>query len=107
MYLITSGTESPLNVPRNAVYLPARYNVDLRYSRFIPISGPRQVEIIGEFKNIFNTDQVAGVNQAFTVDTAGVPAAALPETGDDFKDAGRVTSGYEQRAFQLGFKFYF
>jgi hypothetical protein len=101
------GNDRPLNVERNSVYLPARYNVDLRYSRFIPINGPRRVEIIGEFKNVFNTDQVAGVNQSFTVDPSGAPTVALPADGDDFKDAGRVTGGYEQRAFQLGFKFYF
>jgi hypothetical protein len=89
------------------VYLPARYNVDLRYSRFIPISGRRQVEVIGEFKNIFNTEQVANVNQAFTVDPAGNPTVPLLTTGDEFKEAGRVTGGYEQRAFQLGFKFHF
>jgi hypothetical protein len=101
------GNDRPLNVSRNSVYLPARYNVDLRYSRFIPISGRRQVEVIGEFKNIFNTEQVANVNQAFTVDPAGNPTVPLLTTGDEFKEAGRVTGGYEQRAFQLGFKFHF
>jgi hypothetical protein len=101
------GNDRPLNIGRNSVYLSARYNVDLRYSRFIPISGPRQVEIIGEFKNIFNTEQVAGVNQSFAVDVAGNPTVPLPTDGDDFKQMSRVLSGYEQRAFQLGFKFYF
>jgi hypothetical protein len=89
------------------VLLPARYNVDLRYSRFIPIAGRRQVEVIGEFKNIFDTEQVAGLNTSFPVDAAGNPTVPLLTDGDAFKDAGRVSSGYEQRAFQLGFKFYF
>jgi hypothetical protein len=102
-----TGNDRPIDIGRNSVYLPARYNVDLRYSRFIPINGARQVEVIGEFKNVFNTEQVSTVNQAFTVDALGNPAVPLPATGDDFKDAGRVTGGYEQRAFQLGFKFYF
>jgi hypothetical protein len=99
--------DRPLFVPRNSVYLPARYNVDLRYSRFFPISGRRQVEVIGEFKNLFNTDQVNMVNPSFPVTAAGVPTTPLLTTGDEFKDAGRVTAGFEQRAFQLGFKFYF
>jgi hypothetical protein len=101
------GNDRPLFIERNSVYLPARYNVDLRYSRFIPIAGRRQVEVIGEFKNLFNTEQVAGVNPTFTVTQLGVPTVPVLTTGDEFKDAGRVTSGYEQRAFQLGFKFYF
>jgi hypothetical protein len=99
--------DRPLNVGRNTIYLPARYNVDLRYSRFIPIAGRRQVEVIGEFKNLFDTEQVAGLNVSFPVDAAGNPTTPLLTNGSEFKDAGRVTSGYEQRAFQLGFKFYF
>jgi hypothetical protein len=99
--------DRPLFIGRNSVYLPARYNVDLRYSRFIPIAGRRQVEVIGEFKNLFNTEQVAGVNQTFPVSPLGAPTVPLLTTGDEFKDAGRVTSGFEQRAFQLGFKFHF
>ena len=102
-----TGNDRPLDVGRNSVYLPARYNVDLRFSRFIPISGARRVEIIGEWKNIFNTDQVAGVNRTFAVDAAGNPLVLLPTEGDEFVDRGLVTDGYEQRQFQLGFKFYF
>ncbi|MBA3888516.1 MAG: hypothetical protein H0X67_22735 [Acidobacteria bacterium] len=47
------------------------------------------------------------MNQSFAVNLDGSPAATLLTTGDQFRDAGRVTGGYEQRAFQLGFKFYF
>jgi hypothetical protein len=102
------SNDRPLNIGRNSVYLPARYNVDLRFSRFIPIAGSRRAEIIGEWKNIFNTDQVSGVNRTFTtIDAAGNPTAPLPTTGDEFRERGLVTDGYEQRAFQLGFKFYF
>ena len=31
--------DRPLAIGRNSVYLPARYNTDLRYSRFVPIVG--------------------------------------------------------------------
>jgi hypothetical protein len=101
------GNDRPLSVGRNSVYMPARYNVDLRFSRFIPIHRSRRAEIIGEWKNVFNTDQVAGVNPTFTVDAAGAPSTSVLTAGDDYKDSNRVTSGYEQRAFQLGFKVYF
>jgi hypothetical protein len=102
------SNDRPLDVGRNSVYLPARYNVDLRFSRFIPISGSRRAEIIGEWKNVFNTEQVSGVNRTFTtVDVLGNPTVPLPTSGSEFRDRGLVTDGYEQRAFQLGFKFYF
>jgi hypothetical protein len=103
-----NASDRPIGIGRNTVYLPARYNVDLRYSRFIPIAGRRQVEIVGEFKNIFNTDQVFSVNQSFAVDPAGNPTVPVLTEGSEYQDTpGRVTGGYEQRAFQLGFKFHF
>jgi hypothetical protein len=101
------ANDRPIGVGRNSVYLPARYNVDLRFSRFIPLGAARRVEVLGEWKNVFNTEQVSNVNQSFVVDAAGNPTVPLLTTGDQFRDAGRVTGGYEQRAFQLGFKFYF
>lgn len=101
------NNDRPLDIGRNSVYLPARYNVDLRFSRFVPLGAARRVEILGEWKNIFNTDQVQTVNNTFTVDAAGNPTIALAATGEDFKTMNRVTGGFEQRAFQLGFKFYF
>ena len=98
-----SGGDRPLFVGRNSMYLPDRWNIDMRYSRFITISGPRRIEIIGEFKNLLNTVQTAGVNSTIQVDLQGNPLSPIPTTGSGFP----ATSGYEQRAFQLGFKFYF
>jgi carboxypeptidase family protein/TonB-dependent receptor-like protein len=110
-----TGNDRPLFVGRNSVYLPARWNVDARLSRFIPINGSRRVEVLAEFKNIFNTVQVSGVNRGITVDTAGNPLipiqfgstrsdfTSVPTDGNDYP----ATGGYEQRKFQLGFKFYF
>jgi hypothetical protein len=101
------ANDRPIGIGRNPVYLPARYNVDLRFSRFVPIAGNTRAEIIGEWKNVLNTRQVAGVNSTFAVDPAGYPTVPLLLTGDAYRDANRVTSGYEQRAFQLGFKLHF
>jgi hypothetical protein len=110
-----NNADRPLNIGRNSYYLPARYNVDARISRFIPLGGNRRVEILGEFKNIFNIVQTSSIRNGVNVDTAGniisplvfgtTPSGltSLPTDSSDFLP----TNGYEQRKFQLGFKFSF
>ncbi len=98
-----TGNDRPLDVTRNSMYLPPRYNTNLRYSRFFTISGPRRLEFQAEFQNLFNTLQVSGVNRTVNVSANGTPISAIPATGGDFP----YTSAYEQRKFQIGFKFYF
>jgi hypothetical protein len=110
-----NNADRPLNIGRNSYYLPARYNVDARLSRFIPLGGSRRVEVLGEFKNILNIVQTSTIRNGVNVDVAGnilSPLAfgnvastltALPASGGDFLPTG----GYEQRKFQLGFKFAF
>jgi hypothetical protein len=95
--------DRPLFVGRNSLYLPARYNVDARFSRFIPFGGNRRLEIAAEFKNLFNTVQTSAVNRIIPTTALGVPTGALPTSTDELQP----TAGYEQRQFQLGFKFYF
>lgn len=98
------GSDRPAGVARNSLSLPARQNVDLRLSRQVPI-GATKAEIIAEVKNVFNTVQWSGVTgQAVAVNTAtGVPSNPLPTSGDQLTPTG----GYEQRQFQLGFRFIF
>jgi hypothetical protein len=110
-----NGADRPLNIGRNSYYLPARYNVDARLSRFIPLGGTRRVEILGEFKNIFNIVQTSSVRTGVQVDAAGnilmplvfgtTPSGltTVPTSGTEFLPL----NGYEQRKFQLGFKFGF
>jgi Carboxypeptidase regulatory-like domain len=98
-------SDRPLYVGRNSMYLPARFNVDFRYSRFIPIRGAMRGELLFEFKNVFNNRQTSAVNGVVATDTAGSPLAPIPASANDFPMAGR--SGYEARQFQLGFKFNF
>jgi hypothetical protein len=93
-------SDRPLNVTRNSLYLPVRKNVDLRYTRGIPLGGTVRAEVIAEMKNAFNTQQMAGINTIITTDTAGNPLVAIPSDPYGFSGA----SGYEQRKFQLGFK---
>ena len=95
--------DRPLFVGRNSLYLPARYNVDARFSRFIPFGGTRRLEIAAEFKNLFNTVQASAVNRIIPTNAFGEPTGVLPTSSDQLQP----TAGYEQRQFQLGFKFYF
>jgi hypothetical protein len=105
------NNDRPLDIPRNNIYLPARSNVDLRYSRFFALGGTRRFEVQAEFKNIFNIEQVSNITTTVTVNTAGqivdstgAVVTTPPSTnGNDYP----ATSGYEQRKFQLGFKFFF
>ena len=105
------GGDRPLFVTRNAMYVPARYNVDLRYSRFFQLGGNRRFELQAEFKNVFNTEQISSVNNTVEVDTEGRPlvdgvvvdSSTLSRSGSDYDPTG----WREQRKFQLGFKVFF
>jgi hypothetical protein len=94
------NSDRPIGVARNPLYLPARKNVDLRYTRWIPIHGNTRAEVIAELKNVFNTEQLSGVNTSTPVDAAGNPLAPIPDDAYQFPNA----SGFEQRKFQLGFR---
>ena len=60
-------------------------------------------EVIGEVKNLFNTEQISSVNAVVPTNAQGIPLGTLPTSGKDLQPTG----GYEQRQFQLGFKFTF
>jgi hypothetical protein len=95
-----TNSDRPLFVARNSLYLPARKNVDMRYTRSIPIAGSATGQFIVELKNVFNTTQMSGINTQVAVDAAGNPLSAIPSDPYDFVNP----SGYEQRKLQLGFK---
>jgi Carboxypeptidase regulatory-like domain/TonB dependent receptor len=98
-----TASDRPDGVSRNSLNLPARYNVDFRYSRRIPVGGNRAAEVIAEVKNLFNTVQTSGVNANVATNALGVPTGALPTSADQLTPNG----GYEQRQLQIGFKFTF
>jgi hypothetical protein len=98
-----TSSDRPVGVPRNSLTLPNRYNVDARYSRRFEIRGAMAAEVIGEIKNLFNRVQVSGVNATIPTNALGVPNNPLPTSGDQLTPTG----GYEQRQFQLGFRFIF
>jgi hypothetical protein len=92
--------DRPVGVSRNSMNLPARYNVDLRLSRQVPV-GRARGEVIAELKNMFNTVQWSGVTSTIVTTPQGVPVAGiLPASADQLAPTG----GYEQRQFQLGFR---
>jgi hypothetical protein len=103
------ASDRPSGVARNSLRLPARYNVDMRLSRQVPLGGSRKGEVIAEVKNVFNTVQWSGVqNAAIAVNPAtglptGVGAGVLPTSGDQLTP----NAGYEQRQLQVGFRFVF
>ena len=98
-----TASDRPLGVARNSLTLPSRKNVDFRYSRKVRFGRSMAAEVIAELKNVFNTEQVSSVNATVTTNALGVPTLALPTSGDQLTPTG----GYEQRQFQLGFKFIF
>src|SRR6266481_3619681 len=55
------SSDRPLFVSRNPLYLAARKNVDLRYTRFVPMGGSVRADVIAELKNVFNTEQLSGI----------------------------------------------
>jgi Carboxypeptidase regulatory-like domain len=93
-------SDRPLFVARNPLYLPVRKNVDMRYTRWIPVRGATRVEFIAELKNVFNTVEMSGITTTTAVDTLGAPLTAIPTDPYQFVNP----SGYEQRKLQLGFK---
>jgi hypothetical protein len=98
-----TASDRPAGVSRNSLNLPARYNVDFRYSRRVRFGGNAAAEVIAEVKNLFNTVQTSGVNATVATDTLGIPLAPLPTSGEQLTPTG----GYEQRQLQIGFKFTF
>jgi hypothetical protein len=99
------GSDRPSGISRNSLNLPARYNVDLRLSRQVPVGGARRLEAIAEVKNLFNTVQWSGVGNAnIAVDAlTGLPTGQVPTSGDQLIPNG----GYEQRQLQIGLRFQF
>ena len=98
-------SDRPTFVARNSLYLAPVKNVDLRYTRWIPLSGSVRAEVIAELKNLFNTEQLSNVTTSITTDALGNPTAPNPIPGDPYQFPN--PSGYEQRKFQLGFRLRF
>jgi len=96
-----ANNDRPIGIERNTGRLGNVFNFDLRYSRFVPIDRLR-AEVFFEAKNLFNTENIAGVNRTVATDALGNPLAPISTNAEDYPDAGK--SGYDQRIMQIGFK---
>jgi hypothetical protein len=94
------SSDRPIGVSRNSLYLPVRKNVDLRYTRWIPIHASVRGEVIAELKNAFNTEQMSAINTSVPTDALGNAINPIPNDPYQFT----APQGYEQRKFQLGFR---
>src|SRR5262245_19686142 len=97
--------DRPNGLDRNVGRLGRVWYLDLRYSRFIPITNGQRAELFFEAKNLFNTENIAGVNRVVATDPLGNPTSPILLNGADYPTAGKT--GYDQRLIQLGFKYSF
>lgn len=97
-------SDRPVGVKRNAGKTPTQFNVDLRYSRIIPLAERYRLEAFADLQNLFNTNSIVAFNNVIvaTNPITGVMVGSLP----DFKALNQSTS-QESRQLQLGLKFIF
>ncbi|MBX7186737.1 MAG: carboxypeptidase regulatory-like domain-containing protein [Vicinamibacteria bacterium] len=104
-----AANDRPLGIGRNTGRLGRVFNVDARYVRFINF-GKRRLEIFGEAKNVFNNENVSGVNRVVATDALGNPTTAIPSKiilcGSPAVTPC-ATSAYDQRSMQVGAKITF
>ncbi len=100
------NNDRPLGVERNAGRLGTVFNVDLRYSRYIPLMSRVKGELFVEAKNLFNRQNIAGVNRVVATDVAGNPTVDISNVTATGTPGQPFTgnSGYDQRISQVGFK---
>ena len=94
------SADRPNDVERQSGELGTYFQVDGRYSRFIPLGSRVKAELFVEAKNLFNRENVRAVNSVVATDAIGNPTAAIP---GQFP----VTTTYDPRQFQLGVKVQF
>ena len=65
--------------------------LDLRCSRFVPLVSAQRLELFFEAKNLFNRQNIAGVNRVVTTDSPAAGDRALTNASD-YPDAGRAVT---------------
>jgi Carboxypeptidase regulatory-like domain/TonB dependent receptor-like, beta-barrel len=97
-------SDRPVGIKRNSGITPPQFNVDLRYSRLFSLTKRYQLEVFGEFQNLFNINSIVGFNNVtVTTDaTTGELVGGMP----DFRARSQSIS-QDSRQFQLGLKFIF
>jgi len=95
--------DRPIGIERNSGTTPPVFNMDLRYSRTVPIGEKLRLELFAEFTNVFNINGIVQFNNvAVPTNISGELMAAQP----DFRTRNQSTF-QESRQTQLGVKFHF
>ncbi len=94
------SADRPNEIERQSGELGTYFQVDGRYTRFVPIGSRVKAELFVEAKNLFNRKNIRAVNSVVATDALGNPTAAIP---GEFP----VTTTYDPRQFQLGVKLQF
>jgi len=82
------------------------YQVDLRYSRFIPIHERLRAELIGEASNLFNHTNVTGYNVTATVFTSAAQGV-VGNISSYPSNFGFASASRDPRYIQAGLKLWF
>jgi hypothetical protein len=90
--------QRPLYVGRNTILAPATFEVNMRYTRTIPVRERWAGEFFIESTNLFNRTNVTALNSAAQVDAAGNITGKAPLNW---------TGALDQRLLQLGLKLRF
>ncbi|MGI8555847.1 MAG: TonB-dependent receptor domain-containing protein [Pyrinomonadaceae bacterium] len=97
--------DRPGGIARNSGRTPHQFNVDLRYSRFIPLTERFRLEFFAEAINIFNINSIYQFNNTTLTSGFDLTSGSLTGALPDFRTRG-VTS-LDSRQVQLGIKFNF
>ena len=105
-----NGSDRPLFIGRNTGRTPHQYNWDFRYSRFIKLTERFNVEVFGEFVNLWNRNSIFSLNGTVTTDVLGqiLDGTTVTNTLPNFRTrVGAAPSSLDSRQFQMGFKLNF
>lgn len=98
-----NNQDRPLGMPRNSGTTPPLYNLDLRYSRFVPLGDRFRLELFAEFTNVLNINSIVQyTNTSVATANTGELIAGIP----DFRSRDQSTY-QESRQTQLGIRFIF
>jgi hypothetical protein len=90
---IQATLQRPLFVGRNTLRAPALAQINIRYGRKLPVWERLETELFMECSNLFNRNNITGLDTISMVDQSGRIVANAPMT---------PTSALESRTFQIG-----
>ncbi len=105
-----NGSDRPLFIGRNTGRTPKQYNWDFRYARIVKLTERFNVEVFGEFVNLWNRNSIFSLNGTVTTDVLGqiLDGTTVTNTLPNFRTrVGAAPSSLDSRQFQLGFKLNF